>query len=258
MVGVTIGCFLYIGQIFIGEFSSIRYRGSFLSFIHIFVHSGAIFVYSLGYFVSHQTLNIVYGFIPIFYAIGFQFLNESPPFLMKKGKIVEAERSLYRLRKCKNDYESEREALQKNFTHSPNKKSFCEILQVKATRRATIVMSIQFFFFQMSGFNAIKFYAQNIFMEAGVGQIHPGVAAIIYASVLTISATFTAFVANHFGRRKMLCIFNLFCALSLVTIGGYFHAKEMKFEVSSFGWVPLFAVCIYSITFSLGTASVGI
>lgn len=244
------GCYLFVVQIFVGESSSINNRGCFLNFIHIFIHSGAILVYTIGYFLSHLTLNIILASIPILYAIGFQFLVESPPFLIKNGKLKEAEHSLYRLRDCKKTFEDELIELRLKSLQNFPKKSFKELFKIKSTRKATIIMCTQFFFFQMSGFNAIKFYAQSIFMNVGNGDIHPGVASIIYATVLASSACFASIFANKIDRRIMLCTFNFICAISLSFIGAYFNKQNW----SSF--IPLLAVCVYSCSFSLGTASV--
>lgn len=256
MIGLTVGCYLFVVQIFIGEISSTRNRGSLLNFIHIFVHLGAVFVYTLGYLISHKCLNIILSLIPLLYAVGFQLMVESPPFLMKNEKVKEAEVALYRLRDSKKLFESELVTLKKNPSQASSNKTFTELLKIKSTRRAMIIMCSQFFFFQMSGFNAIKFYAQTIFMEAGMSNLHPGIASIIFASVLILSACLATIVSNKFNRRTMLCFFNFFCACSLILIGGYFQLQKREFDLSGFNWIPLLAVCVYSIAFSLGTASV--
>lgn len=256
MIGLSVGCYLFVVQIYVGEISSTSNRGSLLNFIHIFIHLGAIFVYTLGYLISHNSLNIILSLIPMLYALGFQLMVESPPFLMRNEKFKEAEAALYCLRDNKKLFENELILLRNNSCDTVSNKTFNELLRIKSTRRAMIIMCTQFFFFQMSGFNAIKFYAQTIFEEAGMSNLHPGVAAIIYASVLTLSACLATIIARHFDRRVMLCFFNFFCACSLIVIGGYFHMQKKALDISGFKWIPLFAVCVYSIAFSLGTASV--
>lgn len=207
--------------------------------------------------MSHQTLNIIYGSIPIFYAIAFQIMVESPPYLVAKGKFDKAENSLFTLRENKRIFENELIEMRKGENvEIEKKKSFKDLLQIKSIRRGMIVMCIQFFFFQMSGTNAINFYAQSIFMEAGMKELHPGVASIIYVSVLTICSLSTSILARHFDRRVMICTFATLNAICLFIIGSYYNFKDWGYNVDGYKWVPLVALCANAIAFCHGTALV--
>lgn len=225
------------------------------------MHAGIIFVYTLGYFVSHRTLNIIYGSIPLFYAVAFQAVIESPPYLASKGKYDQAEQSLYLIRESRRKFESEIVELRKDENQEKSEKevkpkTFKELLEIKAVRRGMIVMCTQFFFFQMSGTNAVNFYAQSILMDAGMTQIHPGVASIIHVSVLTICSLSGSILARHFDRRKMLCTFATLNGLCLAVIGTFYNVKDWGYNVQGYGFVPLLALCFNSIAFSHGTALV--
>lgn len=252
------GCYLFIVQIYVGEISSTENRASFLNIIHIFVHLGIIFIYTLGHLVSHQTMNIIYGTIPLIYAIAFQAVIESPPYLRSKGKHEKAQQS-QQLLMPKNQRNLEVEMMKLNTKPSyqvEKTKSLKELLKIKSTRKAMVVMCVQFFFFQMSGTNAINFYAQTIFMEAGVRNLHPGISSIIYVSFLTLNSLSASIFARRFNRRVMLISFNALSAICLTIIGSYFFLKSHGHDLEGHGWIPLSALCINSIAFCHGTASV--
>lgn len=256
-MGIAFGCYLFIIQIYVGEIATDKNRGSLLNFIHIFVHLGVLFVYILGQFVSVRTLNIVCGIVPLLYAIGFQLMPESVPFLVSKRNYAKAEHSMLIL--CKKDQtivETELWQLKKkNENRDANKKSLGDLLKDKSTKKAIVIMTVQFFFFQMCGTNAVNLYAKTIFTEAKI-NIHPGLASIINAFVLILSAIVSVFYARKFGRRPMLLIFNSFTVISLIGLGTYFSLKSNGVTVEIITWLPLVSLCVSSISFCLGIAPV--
>lgn len=137
-----------------------------------------------------------------------------------------------------------------------NQKSFRDLLEIKAVRKGMIIMCAQFFFFQMSGINAVNFYAQSIFKEAGMKQLHPGIASIVYVSFLTVFSLSASIAARHFDRRVMICSFATLNAICLFTIGSYYNAKDWGYNIEDYRWIPLVALCVNAIAFCHGTALV--
>jgi Na+/melibiose symporter-like transporter len=245
-MGISLGCYMFLVQIYVGEISSDKNRGSLLNFIHILVHLGVLFVYVLGQFVTLTTLNIICGTVPLFYGIGFLLLMpETTPFLMSKGRYQNDSKA----------NTSELDDLKKEVKQTEKKKTIVELLQIKATRKAMIIMVFQFFFFQMSGAGAVNFYAKTIFIEAGV-DINPGLASIINVCVLCISATVSVFYVRQFGRRAILFTFNTVTVVSLIGLGTYFSLKDNGYDIENIKWLPLVSLCLSSIAFCMGIAPV--
>lgn len=257
LIGTAVGCYLFLVQIYVGEISSTKNRGSFLSFVHIFVHLGIAFIYTLGHFVSHRTLNIIYGAVPLFYGIAFQVMIESPPYLASKGKFDKAENSLFKIRENKKLFENELIEMNKSKNvETQSSKSLRELLGIKAVRKGMIIVCTQFFFFQMSGINAMNFYAQSIFKEAGMDNIHPGIASIVYVLFLTTFSSSASIAARHFDRRVMICIFATLNGSCLLVLGSYYNFKDWGYDISGYKWVPLAVLCVNAIAFCHGTALV--
>lgn len=210
--------------------------------------------------MSHQKLNIIFGSIPLFYAVAFQAVVESPPFLVSKGRFDKAEYSLYTIRESKRNFANEIVELKRKENeqneHVEVKKSFIDLLRIKSIRRGIIIMCMQFSFFQLSGINAVNSYAQLILMEAGMTQLHPGVASIIYVAVLTAFSISASVLARHFDRRPMICLFATINGFCLFIIASFYNVKNWGYNVEDYGWVPLLALCLNSFAFCHGTALV--
>jgi MFS family permease len=243
-------------QIYVGEISSVKNRAKLLNFLLIFFYFGIIFAYTCGNLFNFKTFNIIYGSIPIIFAFGFQFLPESPVHLQNKRKYEEAERVSKILGLPGVAANPETVALRK-IAPKNVQKTLLELLKIKATRKATIIMNLQFFFFQMSGTNAVNFYAQTIFTEAGL-KSNAGVGSIINVLVLTISAFVAVLYTRKFGRKMMLFTFNSLISISLVGIGTYFNLKSQNYDVENFGWLLVVFMCVNSISFCLGMCSVSL
>lgn len=218
------------------------------------INFGILFPYVLGYFTSVKTFNIVIGSIPLFYSIAFLNMPESPIYLISKEKYDKTETTMLHLRGKNSDYKSEIKSLREEM--NTEKKSFRDLLKIKAVKKALTIILIQFFCFQMSGANAVTFYNQQIFIDAAI-SVETKLATIIIASFQVTTAVISVKCINMFGRKKMLCTFNVFLVLSLIALGYYFTLKDRDAaSAQHLRWLPLLAVCVYLVTFSLGMAPV--
>ena len=254
-MGISIGCYMFLVQIYVGEISTKEIRASLLNFIHIFVFLGVLFVYVLGQLVCLRNLNIICGAIPLFYLIGFQAMPETVPYLLSKNKIEDAEMSMNFMYKKVAHQAQFKELLSKPDERNQQKQSMADLLKINSTRRATKIMILQFFFFQMCGTNAVNFYSKTIFIDSGI-DIDPGNASIINVSILVISSFISVFYARKFGRRVMLITFNILSVISLCGLGLHFTMKNNGWSVEEIGWMPLICLCLNSVAFCLGMAPV--
>jgi SP family facilitated glucose transporter-like MFS transporter 8 len=234
---------------YVGEIASIEMRGSLLNVIHVLVNCGLLFIYTMGQNVDLNTINAAMALIPLIYAIGFYFLiPESIPFLISKQKIEKAQNSM-----LLKDYKTEVIKIDENKTKS-DEKSFAELMKEKATRKALIIMSLQFLFFQLSGFSAVSFYSKIILMESGIEN--PGMASIVNIIFMTIFSIVNIFVVKRFRRKVMLCTFNAFNVVGLFGVGIYFVLKDHDFPLENLKWLPLTSFCINSFSFCFGMGSI--
>jgi MFS family permease len=203
-------------------------------------------------------LNIIVVVLVTIYPIGFMFLPETPIFLLGKEKSEEAVKSMKIIRGPSFDSESEICELQKGFEENSNapKSSFTKEIRKRATFKALIIIITLFFVFQMSGINAVIFYATTIFIESGI-SIDPFLATIILALMEVFATIFSASIVDRFGRVALLKASLTLTFTGLVGIGSYFMMKEHNVSfLEHFTWLPLPSLCVFVFGFSIGLATV--
>lgn len=122
-----------------------------------------------------------------------------------------------------------------------------EVFSTKSTKKAFVIMLLQFFFLQMTGINIVQLYSTTIFNEAGV-DFNPGISSIVIATVQLFCSIFTYFVVDRFGRKSLLIFANIFMFVGLVGIGTFFMIESTE----SLQWLPLASVTIFMIATAFG------
>lgn len=256
LAGLSVGFFSIICPLYTGEIAPKEIRGALLGFFQIMLNFGVLFIMTLGYFVTKTTVNIVCATIPAVFALIFFFLPESPSMLLIKNREEEAIKVIKLLNGKYSDYLSEIDSLKnQNEEMMKNQKTFREVLSVKSTRKAFIIMMLNFFFFQMTAINIVLFYSTTIFAESGV-DIDPGISSIIIGAISFLSSLLASMLIDKFGRRILLCFGYTFVFLSLCGIGTFFILQEFNISTEFLQWLPLTSLCIFVFSFNFGISPV--
>ncbi|GAB0094003.1 TRET1 [Sergentomyia squamirostris] len=253
LVGIAGGAFCVTAPMYTGEIASKEIRGILGSFFQLMVTIGILFVYAVGHGVNVFTLSIICALIPIIFGIVFFFMPESPLYLVSKDKMSKATDSIKWLRGEKYDHNAELTDLQAQIEEiQANPVSLAVAMRRRATKRALFISVGLMFFQQTCGINAVIFYTSDIFEAANTG-IEPGVATII-VGVMQVVATFLAtLMVDRLGRRFLLIASDFAMAICTLILGIYFHLKSVDEErVASLGWLPIVALCVFIVMFSIG------
>lgn len=226
-----------------------------MTLFQVFVELGVLVAYILGSFIDLFIFNMICASFLIVYTIIFMFLPESPVFLMRKNEMREAEKSIRVLRGSRFDVQSEVFEYQdlNDATLKAPKKSLAQVVAQRETRNAFLIIICIFFFFQMSGINAVIFYTTSIFIDAGV-TMNPAIATIITGVVQVLSTLSTAALVDRFGRVFLLKLSFILMIIGLMGFGVFFFIKS--FDVMRFDWLPLPSLCVFVIGFSSGVGPV--
>lgn len=130
--------------------------------------------------------------------------------------------------------------------------TFGEAMSRKTTIRGLIISMGLMFFQQVSGINAVIFYTNAIFDAADTG-ISASLATIIIG-VMQVLATFVStMIVDRAGRRILLLISDSIMALCTLVLGIYFYLQQENPEnVNNLGWLPILALVVFIVCFSLG------
>jgi len=211
-------------------------------------------------------------------------MPESPVFLIEKGKLREAVKSLKWLRGEDADITVELDMLEQIVAESKQIGNIgFKALLTKRVYLVPFLLSLSLMFFQQfSGVNAVTFYAVQIFEDAG-SDISKD--AAIYMGLVQVFATIVAILTLDRLGRKILFIFaNIFMSVFILGLGIFFLLKEdlgpiclddlknstnllnctdhlgpmhiTHQTVDNLTWLPLTSLLVYIFMFGLGPGPV--
>jgi SP family arabinose:H+ symporter-like MFS transporter len=225
--GIGVGAASMLSPLYISETAPAEKRGSLVSLYQFGIVLGIIIVYFCNYLIEKggdELWNINNGWrymlgseaIPaLIFIWALFFVPESPRFLAKKGQHQEALKILQRINTPEKSEEVHREIVN---ALGQEKGKLSELFG-KGLKRATTIGIVLAIFSQITGINAIMYYAPEILKSAGFG-----VSSALMQTVLIglINSIFT-FVAikyiDKLGRKKLLLWGVAGMALSLFMIG---------------------------------------
>lgn len=253
LLGISGGAFCVAAPTYTGEIAQADIRGTLGSYFQLMLVIGVLFSYIVGSKTSVFALNLICGAIPLIFGAIFVFMPETPLYLISKGRKEAAAKSLKWLRGKDYDYSAELADLQAQHEQDQNNKvSLSAALSRRSTIKALIISLGLMFFQQMSGINAVIFYTKDIFEAAETG-IDSGLATIIVGVMQVISVFVSSIIVDKAGRRLLLLPSAVTMSICTILLGVYFFMKDQnKDSVASLGWLPVAALCVFIILFSLG------
>ena len=176
------------------------------------------------------------------------FVPESPRWLAQKQRWDEAKLILTKINgssKATEELVEIREAL------NIEKNSFSDILK-PGIRKALMIGIILCIFSQVTGINAIMYYAPEIFKSTGDAS-GSSLMQTVLVGVINLLFTLVAIkYVDRWGRRTLLLIGCAGMALCLMVIGGafYFHfAKGYLVLVAILAYIAFFAISLGPLAF---------
>lgn len=168
---------------------------------------------------------------------------------------MKAKKSILMLRGKNYNCEMEIHELQHEYADVVMDTKFIDHFRNTATFKAFVIIMIQFFFFQVTGINAVLFYTTSIFIESGI-ELEPAIATIIVGLVQVVGTVFATFLVDRLGRKILLGFSTTLMFLSLSGIGMFFTIKDSGESVENLGWLPVISLSTFVIGFSTGMGPV--
>nr|AEE61928.1 unknown [Dendroctonus ponderosae] len=254
ITGVGIGGAFTVLPIYVGEMSLDEHRGALGSGMNCFICFGLIFTYVVGYYISSVMIfNILLACLAAGYFVIFALIGtETPHYYVQKNKHDLAKAALLRIRDTPEDVTEKELELIKSEIEKEEQGSIVDIFRSKGTTKAFIIGSGLVFFQQASGINAVLFFAQQIFQDAGT-TLAPAYCSMIIGGVQFGTSFVTPLVSNMFGRKVLLIGSAIGMALSESILGIYDIIRAAdEDKVSSLSFLPIVSLVLYIITYNVG------
>lgn len=254
--GVGVGIASMLSPMYISEIAPAKIRGTLVTLYQLAIVLGINLIYFINFIISgsgSEQWNINTGWrimlgsevIPaLLFLILLFFIPESPRWLASKGKIDSATSILNKLN-GKEKAEKLLEEIEESFLEE--KGNFKELFQ-PGLKMAIIIGMFLALFSQITGINAIIYYAPEIFKSVGFGTESAMLQTVIIGVVNTLFTFVALAFIDKLGRRTLLLWGITGMIICLGGVGFLFYL-----DLSSGPWLLLFILgFIASFAMSLG------
>ncbi|KAK3925731.1 Facilitated trehalose transporter Tret1 [Frankliniella fusca] len=252
IAGVCVGVASLSLPVYLGETVTPEVRGTLGLMPTTLGNIGILLCFLAGKYLDWDNLAMLGGCIPVPFLICMFLIPETPRWYMSKGKPKQAREALQWLRGSKADVSFEMSEIERVAAEAEkNSKESSQIKEMfsRANARPLLITIGLMFFQQMSGINAVIFYATTIFKDAG-STIEANLCTIIIGVVNFLSTFVATILIDRLGRKVLLYVSSVAMTLTLGTLGGFFYARSV--ETTWPGWIPLACLVVYVVGFSVG------
>jgi sugar porter (SP) family MFS transporter len=263
-LGISIGMSVVVTPLYIAETAPSTIRGKLVACFQLAITVGILASYLTNWFIVGEfpwRWVFALGLIPsIILFIGLFFLPESPRWLYTHGKKREACDILLKVSKTQESYEEIEEdlSLMEDIEIKEKKtNAFQELFSKKFS--PTLVLGIGLFFFQqVSGINAVIYYAPTIFNRMRIGSDATELLATVGLGTINVLMTLVAMRwVEKMGRRHLLILgfVGVIVSLGVIAFTTYFAGDSLQWisAIALFLFIAAFAVSIGPLPYILAS-----
>jgi len=259
--GIGVGGASVASPLYIAEISPARYRGRLVAVTQFNIVFGILLAFFSNYAIAQLDLGDVawrwmFG-VEAAPAASFFFLlfltPLGPRWLVSQNRIEEARAELERLGTDSGSAEREIEEVRASLDLEHH------TLEEPLFRRAylkPILLAVAIAVFnQLSGINAILYYAPHIFEMAGAGKNAALLQAVAVGGINLVFTMAALAIIDHFGRRRLMIAGSIGYILSLGATAGAFYRFGSDFTALG-GAVVLVSLLVFIASHAFGQGAV--
>ena len=262
LAGFAVGAASVVAPMYIAEISPARMRGRLVAVTQFNIVSGILLAFLSNYFITGLKLSDdatwrwmfgVAAFPSVLFLVLLYFVPRSPRWLMTRGLRDEASVALTRLGTDHGSVEQELDSIAaslKQNTHAAD-----EPLFQKKYRRPILLAFAIAMFNQLSGINALMYFAPRIFEMAGFGREGALLSSVGVGAVNLVFTMAALVIIDHFGRRKLMLVGSVGYILSLSATAWAFYKFGTNFSGAG-SQVVLWSLFLFIASHAFGQGAV--
>lgn len=252
LCGLCVGIASLAFPVYLGETIQPEIRGALGLLPTAFGNTGILLAFFVGSLMDWSKLAFFGAALPVPFFLLMLVVPETPRWYVTKGRAEDARKALQWLRGRNINVDREMRDLTRSQAESDRTggNALGTLFTMKYLPAVLISLGLMLFQ-QLSGINAVIFYATDIFLMSG-STIDKNLSSIIIGVVNFISTFIATALIDRLGRKMLLYISSVSMIITLMTLGAYFYLQAALVDVSSCGWVPLACLVIYVLGFSIG------
>lgn len=251
--GICVGVGSLAFPVYLGETIQPEVRGAIGLLPTAFGNIGILLAFFIGRYLDWSNLAFFGAALSVPFFLLMLFAPETPRWYVTKRRPDEARKALQWLRGKNVNVDREMQDLTRSQAEADRQggNAFKTLFSMKYAPAVMIALGLMLFQ-QLSGINAVIFYAGEIFENSG-STIDGNLSSIIIGVVNFVSTFIATALIDRLGRKMLLYMSSVSMIVTLVTLGAYYYIKDaMLVDVSAFGWIPLASLVIYVLGFSIG------
>jgi len=259
--GLGVGGASVVSPMYIAEISPAKYRGRLVAITQFNIVFGILLAFFSNYVISSLNLGEIewrwmFGVeaVPAIIFFLLLFINPSSPrWLIAKGRNEEAKVILEMCGTTSNGVEEEFQEIKASLDieHHNLKETFFSKKYIKPILLATAIAM----FNQLSGINAIMYYAPHIFKMAGAGEESALLQTVAIGGTNLIFTMLALLLIDLFGRKKLMLIGSIGYIISLSSVAWAFYTYGTDFTDTG-STVVLISLILFIASHAFGQGAV--
>ncbi|XP_075226869.1 facilitated trehalose transporter Tret1-like [Lycorma delicatula] len=258
LAGLGEGISYTVSPMYLAEIAETKIRGTVSGLFTVLVFSGVIVEFVIGPILPNLTVNIISSIIPLVFFLLVLLIPESPYYLLMKNNLKGAYKAFWWLRRPKKEEADETIQAELEIMNSQvqkemqSEKRWINLIDTKATRRATFVVMSLSVMQRFSGIATMLQYMSTTLPSEG-GGLGPQQSMILFAVLLLASSLVCMITVEWIGRKPALLMSGIVCAILQGINAVYFYLdSRTDYEVSHLRWIPYVSIMIFAVFYQIG------
>ena len=261
--GIAVGGASVVSPLYIAEIAPAAYRGRLVGVQQFNIVLGILLAFLSNYLLSRLNLGAtewrwMLGIQAVPSLIFFVLLfptPESPRWLIGQGKVANARTTLTRLGVEPGPDGVDLEIAEIERSLAEDRRLGSDTLFRRAYRKPIALAMTIALFNQLSGINALMYYAPTIFKMAGAGDGSALLQSVAVGGTNLIFTMLAMVIIDNFGRQKLMLVGSIGYITSLATTAWAFYTYGSKFD-STGGTIVLVSLLVFIASHAFGQGAV--
>jgi len=257
--GLGVGGASVVSPMYIAEIAPARYRGRLVAIVQFNIVFGILLAFFSNYVIARvigaDAWRWMFGVeaapAALFLLFVF-FVPDSPRWLVARGRVEEAAKTLRSLGSDQ-DVETEIRGIQESLepTHPGGEDRFFQW-----SHRRPIMLAVTIALFnQLSGINAVLYYAPVVFKMAGAGEDSALLQAVAIGATNLVFTMLAMTIIDRAGRRRLMILGSIGYILSLGATAWAFYTYGTEFTATG-SVVVLVSLLVFIASHAFGQGAV--